>query len=38
MPTGVGLVQVMKQAQAGEAADHVGSNDRRGPVADVALW
>ena len=31
MPTGVGLVQVMKQAQAGQAADHVGGNDSTGP-------
>lgn len=37
MPTGVGLVQVMKQAQAGEAADHVGGNDSTGPCGDVPL-
>lgn len=30
MPTGVGRVQTMKQAQAGEAAEYVGSNDRAG--------
>jgi len=28
----------MKQEQSGVAAEYVGSNDRRGPVADVALW
>ena len=30
MSTDVGLVQVMKQEQSGEAAENVGSNDRQG--------
>ena len=37
MSTDVGLVQVMKQAQAGEAAEDVGSNDSAGPCGDVPL-